>query len=423
MYTAYHGADKLGATQTIINTQVADGTSLVVLVRSARPKRAQRDGIRESWAQNASRNVFFVVANQTCVIPEQLRAEYWRCEPGKRYDASQAAMHRRTAALLDARVADESSRHADMVLVDHVDAHRSSNAWLKQAYAWALRHTDARWLVKTDDDVYVHVHALARWVRYLPDAWTLLGLLGPPGPIATRGKTSETAQVAARYRTYPPWPRGSSGYVVSRDIAEHVSRLGDDAPSFHGEDVSMGLWLSAVDDPGRVRWIHAGWEFSNSRACRDQSRLVTGHGLLPSRLHMCATSPCLSASHPVGKGSGCGPRRLRPLEARAPLPRCAISPLGLFVTRGAARGGPAAAAHDRDAPCEFRLLGHEGAGDGSGWRLLVDTTSPGTSHTSRTSPPAAAADAAATTRHERKPKKGEEMHARKHKQRRRTSLG
>lgn len=240
----------------MIDTQVADGAAIVVLVRSARSKRKQRDSIRESWAQNATSNVFFVVANQTCVIPEQQRAEYWRCEPGKRYDTGQAAQHHRSAALLDARVADESSRHADMVPVDHVDAHRSSNAWLKQAYAWALQHTNAKWFVKTDDDVYVHVHKLARWIHGLPDAWTIVGQLGPPGPIKTHGKTSETLLVAARYRTYAPWPKGSSGYLVTRDIAEYVSRLGADAPSFHGEDVSIGLWLSALGEPGRVRWIH-----------------------------------------------------------------------------------------------------------------------------------------------------------------------
>ena len=130
------------------------------------------------------------------------------------------------------------------------------------------------------------------------------------------------------------------------------------APTDNACPTRMGP--SIIHEPVPFR-TQAAWEFSNSRACRDQSRLITGHGLMPARLHMCATSPCRMASHSVGKGTGCGPRRLRPLEAR--LPRCAISPLGFFA-------GPV-----HDAPCEFRLLGHEGAGEDSGWRLLVDSHS------------------------------------------------
>ena len=32
-----------------------------------------------------------------------------------------------------------------------------------------------------------------------------------------------------------------------------------------GEDVSLGLWLSQLDQPSKVRWIHAPWEFSTSK--------------------------------------------------------------------------------------------------------------------------------------------------------------
>ena len=63
-------------------------------------------------------------------------------------------------------------QHADMVFAAHVDAHRSSNAWLKQAYAWALRHhTSARWFIKVDDDVYVHVQKLALWLGAINSSW------------------------------------------------------------------------------------------------------------------------------------------------------------------------------------------------------------------------------------------------------------
>ena len=155
---------------------------------------------------------------------------------------------------VDALVRHESAQHGDMVFADHVDTHRSSNAWLKQAYAWALEHTAAQWFVKTDDDVYVHVQRLSHWLVALDDRWSIVGEINPPGAIrAAEGKTSETEEVRARWGSYAPWPRGSAGHAVTRDLATFVSRLPAAAASFHGEDVSLGLWLSQLDQPSKVR--------------------------------------------------------------------------------------------------------------------------------------------------------------------------
>ena len=171
-------------------------STVVVLVRSARPRAVQREAIRTTWASRASGAVVFVLANISCGVPEAARASFgahcaWA--PGQRGIAVETSN-------LDALVRLESERHDDMVFADHVDTHRSSNAWLKQAYAWALEHTAARWLVKTDDDVYVHVHKLSRWLGALNDTWSIVGEIRPPGAIsAAEGKTGETAEVRARW--------------------------------------------------------------------------------------------------------------------------------------------------------------------------------------------------------------------------------
>ena len=225
-------------------------STLVVLVRSARPRAVQREAIRATWASRARGVVVFVVANISCGVPEAARASFgahcaWA--QGKR------GVHLETSTV-DALVRHESAQHGDMVFADHVDTHRSSNAWLKQAYAWALEHTAAQWFVKTDDDVYVHVQRLSHWLVALDDRWSIVGEINPPGAIrAAEGKTSETEEVRARWGSYAPWPRGSAGHAVTRDLATFVSRLPAAAASFHGEDVSLGLWLSQLDQPSKVR--------------------------------------------------------------------------------------------------------------------------------------------------------------------------
>ena len=321
-------------------------STLLVLVRSGRPRAAQREAIRATWASQAPGAVVFVVANVSCGIPEAARASFgahcaWAL--GKRGDTLDTAA-------VDALVRRESTQHEDLVFADHVDTHRSSNAWLKQAYSWALQHTSARWFVKTDDDVYLHVHKLSRWLGDLHSEWSIVGQMSPPGDIsAAEGKTGETAEVRARWGSYAPWPRGSAGHVVTRDLANFVSSLPASAPSFHGEDVSLGLWLSQLDQPSKVRWIHAPWEFSTSKACRDQSRLITGHDLKPAKLQMCAHSPCQRKWAATGKGTGCGPRRIR-------LPR----PVGTTWPPCVVKGHTFASRDSGEAPCEFRFHGRSG---------------------------------------------------------------
>ena len=41
--------------------------------------------------------------------------------------------------------------------------------------------------------------------------------------------------------TYPPFPLGSAGYMVSRKIVNIISNLA--LPNYQVEDVSLGVWL------------------------------------------------------------------------------------------------------------------------------------------------------------------------------------
>ena len=70
-----------------------------------------------------------MLANISCGVPEAERASFgahcaWA--PGQRGTAVDTST-------VDALVRLESERHDDIVFADHVDTHRSSNAWLKQA--------------------------------------------------------------------------------------------------------------------------------------------------------------------------------------------------------------------------------------------------------------------------------------------------
>ena len=117
--------------------------------------------------------------------------------------------------------------------------------------------------------------------------------------------------------------------------------------------------------PYQVRWIHAPWEFSTSKACRDQSRLVSGHELKPAKLQLCARSTCQGKGAATGKGTGCGPRRIRPPPpAGASWPKCVVQGQG-FAARPRAHGrepDKGVKADYRDSGlCEFRFHGRSGS--------------------------------------------------------------
>ena len=259
-----------------------------MLTLSARQNVMKRSLIRETWGASSNHRVTFFVGNYSCSREDG----FSRCLAGA---AGQDDIEQR-------RLQEEARAFGDLVLLPLVDVYRHHVRKLKLGLAWLLQHSDACWLVKADDDVYVRLNMLAVWleqhVHYRPR--TLVGQfwVGAPVPmhhskIKSVHKNIElNAELLNGLRELPPFPCGATGYALTRDVAEFC--VSHDGPELQGEDVSLGLWISQWDARG-VRLLSAPNQFikGNGKACLMQpTALVMGHGAMgPGNMRRCATQP------------------------------------------------------------------------------------------------------------------------------------
>ena len=310
------------------------GPTIFVMTLAGRDDRNRRELIRETWgtrgtlarADSMVVHAFFV-GNRTCLMP---RAQ-WRyaddCLP--QYAAQPPS--EQDALLSEARV------HGDLVLLPAIDGYyRGLVPKYKQAFAWVLQHTLAKWVLKADTDLFARPTATAHWVQWLDHTrMSVFGWLWGSNPIPKKPclpKSCSKAGFEARHlrilqglRKSPPYPVGSAGYLLSRSVVTFIAKHdGDELPA---TDISLGLWLSRSSQP--VRLVSAPDAFhkaGNGQACvRNTKALVCCHGSMgPKNMKRCGNSSWEKAEPPTETELDALP--LCPLRLPAPLEhRCVLS--------------------------------------------------------------------------------------------------
>ncbi|XP_018429642.1 PREDICTED: UDP-GalNAc:beta-1,3-N-acetylgalactosaminyltransferase 2 isoform X2 [Nanorana parkeri] len=154
----------------------------------------------------------------------------------------------------ESKLREESVAHGDLVFVDVVDTYRNVPRKLLLFYRWLAASVDFDFLLKTDDDCFVDLDNVFRALeaRRLkgPNAWW--GNFRLNWGVDRTGKWQELEYLSP---AYPPFTCGS-GYVISQDIARWLADNADRLKTYQGEDVSMGIWMSAV---GPRRYQDQNW--------------------------------------------------------------------------------------------------------------------------------------------------------------------
>lgn len=139
----------------------------------------------------------------------------------------------------------EMSQYDDILLVDVVDVYRNLPRKLLKFYSWAVRNTRFNFTLKTDDDCFVNVEAIfmaleSRKLRGKERIWW--SRFRSNWPVERVGKWRELDYTAP---IYPSFACGA-GNVLSADLVQWLAFNEDHLKTYQGEDVSMGIWLSAV---------------------------------------------------------------------------------------------------------------------------------------------------------------------------------
>ncbi|BFZ07340.1 hypothetical protein BsWGS_10378 [Bradybaena similaris] len=139
---------------------------------------------------------------------------------------------------------DEEARHGDVVQVTLMDVYRNLPQKLLMCHAWLHESFNPRFVMKTDDDCFVNVaQVMDALPRDEPERVVWWGNFRKNWAVERHGKWREPTFSSS---VYPKFACGS-GYAVSNKIHSWFIQNRDLFHKFQGEDVSTGIWLSALD--------------------------------------------------------------------------------------------------------------------------------------------------------------------------------
>lgn len=185
---------------------------------------------------------------------------------------------------LNFRLKNESSNFKDIVQLDFSDTYSNLTTKTLSGILWGItRCPKAKYIMKTDTDMYVNTFLLPYLVKQAPNTQFIGGYCwGTSSPI--RDPKSKWYVSFNNYikKTFPPLCSGT-GYVMSKDLAASVVAVSKNIPFFHLEDVYVALCLRKL----QVYPINL-LGFSNMHSefepCYYKNQVITSHYTSPDQL-------------------------------------------------------------------------------------------------------------------------------------------
>jgi hypothetical protein len=267
----------------------------VILVLSHQGSFIKRQAIRETWAKGHS-NVLFVVAQSDCAeFQHDLAGSVtFVDENGAEVDYNRQGNNNSTSRCDEVDhnfLRLEQQRYQDLLEIPMKEKYARLPEKLLQAYHWVLRNVpNVEWIVKSDDDMFVRVNNLARYLKkYNSNVPMVIGEMIYHSKVNPVGKWAE---LEYHHPYYPFWPKGSAGHVLSRIAAKYFSDMSETLHRYQGEDTSIGIWLDDARQDKTLKdvtYIHAKnmFESHGKQACARPKYMIIGHDLLPDELLEC----------------------------------------------------------------------------------------------------------------------------------------
>ena len=179
---------------------------------------------------------------------------------------------------MDKVIREESQSEHDIILADFIDTYKNLTLKTLMGMRYASTYCPkARFVMKTDDDMYINIKRLVKVLgeRSTPTTRYVTGY-SMYGNTPIRDKSSKWYVSKDIYPEdhYPPFCSGT-GYVMSGDVATKIHDIATSVRFLHLEDVFVGMCLDqlAIRPKG-----HKGFHIENVKYkfC-DYKRLVTSH--------------------------------------------------------------------------------------------------------------------------------------------------
>ncbi|XP_066272629.1 beta-1,3-galactosyltransferase 1-like [Branchiostoma lanceolatum] len=183
---------------------------------------------------------------------------------------------------------EESRKYGDLVQMDSYESYENLTLKTISALKWtSMNCRQARFVMKTDDDMFVNYPRLVRTLAdYRQSAGQLNLMLGCvvswAFPERTPGKKwYMDAEIFPRW-LYPPYCIGA-GYAMSSDVAHKLYMTSLEVPIVQIEDVYLGICAEKAGIKPQNHPEFSCWKDTAYRYCKFKD-LLTAHGMKPRDL-------------------------------------------------------------------------------------------------------------------------------------------
>ena len=179
----------------------------------------------------------------------------------------------------------EAALFEDILVLNMTDSYKNLVIKIFSELLWSLIHVNPRFILKADDDVYVHVSGLLSWLdNYANNNYggdKLYGgfVIGDGEVRRGEKRKNRVARDCLAKDFYPPYCTGAF-YVLSTDILPSLFKAVESRPAFPVEDAYMGILaqeigLQPVDIPG----FYFRKKVTDYGRCDFASAIAVGHNL------------------------------------------------------------------------------------------------------------------------------------------------
>ena len=179
----------------------------------------------------------------------------------------------------------EAAFFEDILVLNMTDSYKNLVIKILSELLWSLIHVNPRFILKADDDVYVHVPGLLSWLdnyannNYAGDKLYGGFVIGDGEVRRGEQRKNRVARDCLAKDFYPPYCTGAF-YVLSTDILPSLFKAVEIRPAFPVEDAYMGILaqeigLQPVDIPG----FYFRKKVTDYGRCDFASAIAVGHNL------------------------------------------------------------------------------------------------------------------------------------------------
>lgn len=139
---------------------------------------------------------------------------------------------------LQEEVNQEAGIYGDVLQADFMDTYNNLTVKSVVLLQWASKHcSETKYILKTDDDMYVNVPNLVHYLHKKGTPKMLLGcLISGATPVRDWSSKWYVPLIVYPQHTYPDYLSGT-GYVLSGDILSQLFRTALETPFFYMEDI------------------------------------------------------------------------------------------------------------------------------------------------------------------------------------------